>query len=291
VINFGGQPERGNLGMAVLAGLVVAIACALVWGVIAYTTKYQFSLAAILVGLAVGTVMARIGRVNSPVFAVASAALAVFGCALGSLVAEMLVLLRHGVPMSAILAHLNVVFREYPKAVGGLGFVFWVIAALYGYRIGIGGSMRWGWRGRMRPARQPYGAMNQPYGTNQPYAAGQQPYGGTPEGRHRGTARPRSRTARHNRAIWRRRSRLAMPGAASPISNSASSPRQDRTSPSNPRPDYGASISGVKCASVVGMPSSVARLSASASSRLIRPAIASLVSGGSAAWPSSSRLA
>jgi hypothetical protein len=28
----------------------------------------------------------------------------------------------------------------------------------------------------------PYGAMNQPYGTNQPYAAGQQPYGGTPEG-------------------------------------------------------------------------------------------------------------
>jgi len=182
VINYGGQPERGNVGMAVLAGLVVAIACALVWGVIAYSTKYQFSLAAILVGLAVGTVMARIGRVKSPVFGVASAALAVFGCALGSLVAEILVVLRHGVPMSVILAHLNIIFREYPKAVGGLGFVFWVIAALYGYRIGIGGSMRWGWRARGRTTRQPYGAANQPYGTanqpygmNQPYAPGQQP--------------------------------------------------------------------------------------------------------------------
>ncbi len=42
-------------------------------------------------------------------------------------------------------------------------------------------------------------------------------------------------------------------------------------------------MSGVKCASVVGTPSSTARLSARASNRLIRPAIASLVSGGSAA--------
>src|SRR5215470_14323393 len=108
--------------MAVLAGLGVAVACALAWGVIAYSTKYQFSLGAVLVGLAVGTVMARIGRVKSPAFAVASAALAVFGCALGSLVAEILVALRHGVPMSFILAHLNLVFREYPKVVGGLGF-------------------------------------------------------------------------------------------------------------------------------------------------------------------------
>jgi hypothetical protein len=174
VINYGGQPEQGNVGMAVLAGLVVAIACALVWGVIAYTTKYQFSLGAILVGLAVGSVMARVGRVKSPAFGIASAALAVLGCALGSLVAEILVALRGGAPMSWILAHLNAAFHAYPKVVGGLGFLFWAIAALYGYRIGIGGSMRWGRRGRAR-ANQPYGATNQPYGMNQPYAPGQQP--------------------------------------------------------------------------------------------------------------------
>ena len=183
-MNFGSQSERGNVGIAVLAGLVVAIACALLWGVIAYSTKYQLSIMAILVGLAVGTVMARIGRVKTPAFAIVSAALAVFGCALGSLVAEILVLNRHGVPLSDILAHLNVVFRFYPQAVGGLGFLFWVFAALYGYRIGMGNSMRWGWSRRMRPPRQPYGAVNQPYGTmNQPYgmpsqpnAPGQEPY-------------------------------------------------------------------------------------------------------------------
>ena len=50
-----------------------------------------------------------------------------------------------------------------------------------------------------------------------------------------------------------------------------------------------ASISGVSDDSVSGIPSSSARLSAIASSRRIRPAIASLVSTGSCSWPSSSR--
>jgi hypothetical protein len=184
MMNFGSpsQVERGNAGMAVLAGLVVAIACALVWGVISYLTKYEFSIMAILVGLAVGTVMARIGRVRTPAFGVLSALLAVFGCALGSLVAEILVINRHGVALSEILAHLNIVFHFYPGDVGALGFLFWIFAALYGYRIGVGGSMRWGWSRRVRASGQPYGTMNQPYGTmNQPYPPGQQPYG-TPPG-------------------------------------------------------------------------------------------------------------
>jgi hypothetical protein len=182
MINFGGpsQPPRGNVGMAVLAGLVVAIACAVVWGVISYATKYEFSIMALLVGLAVGAVMARIGRVRTPAFGVVSGLLAVLGCALGSLVAEILIINRHGIPLSFIFAHINVVFQDYPHYVGGLGFLFWVFAALYGYRIGMGGSMRWGWSRRM--PRQPYGATNQPYGmTNQPYAAGQQPYGTPPQ--------------------------------------------------------------------------------------------------------------
>jgi xanthosine utilization system XapX-like protein len=192
MINFGSpsQSQQGNAGMAVLAGLVVAIACALVWGVISYATKYEFSIMALLVGLAVGTVMARIGRVRTPAFGVVSALLAVLGCALGSLVAQILLINRDGFPLSYILAHLNVVFQNYPHYVGGLGFLFWVFAALYGYRIGMGGSMRWGWSRRVRPG-QPYGAMNQPYGTtNQPYAPGQQPYGTPPGQPYGGPAQP-----------------------------------------------------------------------------------------------------
>jgi hypothetical protein len=177
--HFGGQSqtEPRNVGMAVLAGFGVAIVSALVWGVIAYTIKYEFSILAILVGFAVGTVMSRLGRVRTPAFGIASAALAVFGCALGSLIAEILVINREGAPLSLILAHLGDVLRVYPRGVGLLGFLFGVFAALYGYRAAIGNPIRWGWGRRMRPPmnQQPYGTMNQPY------APGQQPYG-TPQG-------------------------------------------------------------------------------------------------------------
>jgi len=170
-----GQPGRGNIGMAVLAGAAVAIVGALIWGVIAYSTKYQFSIMAVLVGLGVGTVMARVSGVRNMALGVASAVLAVGGCALGSLVAEILILERHGAPMSLILAHLNIVFRLYPSAVGGLGFLFWAFAALYGYRIAMGMPMRWGFgRRRMRGPRGP--VAGQPYGTPA------QPYGDMPHG-------------------------------------------------------------------------------------------------------------
>ena len=191
-----GQPGRGNIGMAVLAGAAVAIVGAVIWGLIAYSTKYQFSIMAVLVGLGVGTVMARVSGVRSMALGVASAVLAVGGCALGSLVAEILVLERHGAPMSLILAHLNVVFRVYPHAVGGLGFLFWALAALYGYRIAMGMPMRWGFgRRRMRgPAPgQPYGAPGQPYGApGQPYGTPGQPYGtpGQPGDAASGQAEP-----------------------------------------------------------------------------------------------------
>jgi hypothetical protein len=195
-----GQPGRGNVGMAVLAGAGVAIVGALIWGVIAYATKYQFSVIAVLVGFAVGTVMARVGGARSTALGVASAVLAVAGCALGSLVAEILVFQRQGAPMSAILADLNVVFRFYPSAVGGLGFVFWALAALYGYRVAMGMPMRWGLGRRRTSSRgpvpgQPYGAPGQPYGApgdgynvGQAYGAPGQPYGAPGDGYNAGQA-------------------------------------------------------------------------------------------------------
>jgi hypothetical protein len=181
---FGGPGQSGgaSVGVAVLVGAVVAIACALVWGVIAYSTKYQFSIMAILVGLAVGTVVARVGRVRSTGLGIASALLAVFGCALGSLVAEILILLRNGASLSEILSGLNIVFRFYPSAVGGLGFAFWALAALYGYRIAMGMPMRWGFR-RRRGSR----VLGQPYGTS-PY--GTSPYGTPPYGSPGPSERP-----------------------------------------------------------------------------------------------------
>jgi hypothetical protein len=173
------QAQRpGSVGKAVLAGIAVAIAGSLVWGLIAYTTKYQLSLMALLIGLGVATVVVRVaGGKRSPGLAVICAALAVFGCALGSLVAEILVLAGHGIPVSLIMAHLNLVAKAYPSAVGGLGFIFWALGALYGYRIAMGAPV-WGRRaprpGLPPPAGQPYGQWG---GTTDAEPAAAQPYG------------------------------------------------------------------------------------------------------------------
>ncbi len=182
---FGVDPpvRQASTGRAVLAGIGVAVAGSLVWGLIAYLTKYQFSLLAIFMGFGVGTVMFRVnGRNRNPALAVAGAILAVFGCALGSLVAETLVVLRHGVPFSLILAHLDLLFRFYPQAVGGLGLLFWAIAALYGYRIATG--MPFWRRGFGRRPTPQAGGPYPGFGTapGQPPAGGQYPGFGTAPG-------------------------------------------------------------------------------------------------------------
>jgi hypothetical protein len=157
VSGMGLQGQRqGSPGMAVLAGIGVAVAGSVVWGLVAYVAKYQFSLLAVVLGFAVGAAMFRAGGHNRNTgLAVAGAALAVFGCALGSLLAEIMILRGHGVPLGLIMSHLDVVLRGYPSAVGGLGLFFWAIAALYGYRNALGMPM-WG-RGRRRPVPQAAG--------------------------------------------------------------------------------------------------------------------------------------
>ncbi len=79
-------PARGSLGLALACGLGAAIGGAVVWGLIAYISRHQFSIVAVLLGLAVGSAVARF-RHNDPLAAVASAVLAVLGCALGSFLA------------------------------------------------------------------------------------------------------------------------------------------------------------------------------------------------------------
>src|SRR2546423_13663412 len=83
-------------------------------------------------------------------------------------------------------------------------------------------------------------------------------------------------------ASRRRQPAASSPNSATPIRAAEPPGGQGRSSD-----DYAstASISGVTAASVSGMPRSRARLSARASSRRIRPAMASLFNGGSATTP------
>ena len=174
-------PARGSIGLALVCGLGAAIGGAVVWGLIAYISKHQFSIVAVLMGLAVGSAVARF-RHSDPIAAIASAVLAVFGCALGSFLALVFALAGAGVDVGSILGHLNLIIQAYPHSLGGLTLVFWLIAAYIGFRIpfsraGLGGMARR--RGGRFPAS---GAPAQPWSPSQP---GQPPFGPPPAGQPR----------------------------------------------------------------------------------------------------------
>jgi hypothetical protein len=120
---------RGSTGVALLAGAGAAVAGAFAWGLITYVTRHQFSLVAILVGVAVGYTVGRF-RPGQASTAVASGVLALLGCALGTFLA----LIFAALAARTGRVHLNVIMHAYPHSVGVLGVVFWLLAAFLGFR-------------------------------------------------------------------------------------------------------------------------------------------------------------
>jgi len=161
----GSRPDRGRpLALAVLAGLAAAVVGAFAWGLVAYLTKHQFSLVAVVIGVAVGGAVAKF-RAGDPVAAAASAVLALLGCALGAFLALVFTTLGAGIGLGTILGHLNVLLSAYPHTVGILGVVFWLVAAYLGFRTALGGVRRPQSRGA--PGHHP-GAPGQPPAPGQP---------------------------------------------------------------------------------------------------------------------------
>ena len=75
--------DNGNLPLGVLAGAVAAIIGALIWGGIGAATHYQIGYIAVGIGFAVAYAIRFVGRGHDSRFGIASAILAVAGCALG----------------------------------------------------------------------------------------------------------------------------------------------------------------------------------------------------------------
>jgi hypothetical protein len=117
---------RGSLTAIGLAA-AAALAGALLWGLAAVVLNRQFLLGALLIGLGAGYSVARYRPGHWLTIGVA-AVLTIGGCALGTLLAVVFVLLGKD-SLSAVLAHLDAVARIYPGAVGWLGLLFWILAA------------------------------------------------------------------------------------------------------------------------------------------------------------------
>jgi hypothetical protein len=140
--------HRDRMAVALLAGLGAAVAGAFVWGLITYVTKHQFSLVAVLIGVAVGYAVGRF-RPRDVLAAAASGVLALLGCALGTFLALIFAALGAGIGLGQVLGHLDVIMTVYPGSVGALGVVFWLLAAFLGFRTAMSGP-----RGRPpRPRR------------------------------------------------------------------------------------------------------------------------------------------
>jgi len=172
--------QRGSLGRALLAGAGAAVAGAVVWALIAYLTNRQFSLIAVLVGLAVGYEVHRF-RPGDVTAAAGGAGLALLGCALGTFLGLVFVALGAGAGLGTILGHLNIIMHAYPHSVGLLGAFFWLIAAGIGFRCAMGGPLGWAARGgpRGRPASGSYGDPGPSFRppAAAPYPAAQPPPG------------------------------------------------------------------------------------------------------------------
>jgi hypothetical protein len=162
---------KGSISLALASGLGAAVAGAFGWGLIAYVSQHQFSIVAVLMGLAVGSAVARFRPGDLPA-AIASGILAVAGCALGTFLALVFGLAGAGVSMGSILGHLNLVIDAYPHALSGLTIIFWVIAAFAAFRIPFSRPAR---RGVPRPPAQ--GAPAQAWPASQ---AGQPAFGQPP---------------------------------------------------------------------------------------------------------------
>jgi hypothetical protein len=124
---------------ALAAAIGVAIAGAVLWGLVALLIHRQLSLLGLLIGGGVGSVVARYRAGHLPTI-IAGAVIAVAGCALGTLLGVVFTLLKEHVTISQILAHFSLVARSLsPGNLGALGLLFYAVAAYAAIRVPLPG--------------------------------------------------------------------------------------------------------------------------------------------------------
>jgi hypothetical protein len=135
--------QRQSTAAALGSALGVALAGSVLWGLIALLLHIQLALLGVLIGAGVGAVVARFRPGHMPTI-IAGAVIAVAGCAFGTLLGEVFYLLNQQRTMAEILGHLNAVFKAYPGNVGGLGWLFFAIAAFTAIRVPLNSRRRTG---------------------------------------------------------------------------------------------------------------------------------------------------
>jgi hypothetical protein len=152
-------PALRQLGLAIVVGSAVAIACAFTLGVIGGVTNMQFAYGAVLLGVFTGQAVRRIRRDTQA--AIAAALISLAGSALASLIAiTMRIVNEAHVPLPLVLAHMSVVMSALPHVISAFGYFCWALATFTGF-VNVGGLRPW------ERVRRPTAAagQNQPGGS------------------------------------------------------------------------------------------------------------------------------
>lgn len=133
---------RGNLGMAVAAGVVAMLVGAVLWAVITVTTEFQIGFMAIGVGVLVGYAVRRFGNGTTMPFALTGAVLALLGCVLGNLFSVIGFLSKQegmslGDVAGFVLGNPSMAMMFMRESFSAMDLLFYAIAVYEGYKIAI----------------------------------------------------------------------------------------------------------------------------------------------------------
>ena len=126
--------------MGFMAGLVAAAVGAGLWALVTIITGFQIGWMAVGVGFLVGWAVRVAGKGTHMAFGILGAALALGGCALGNLLAVLVIAARQfEVPLQAVFARLtpDVVWSLMEATFTPIHVLFYAIAIYEGYRFSI----------------------------------------------------------------------------------------------------------------------------------------------------------
>ena len=127
-----------NFPLGILAGFTGAVVGAIVWATVTVMTGYQIGWMAVGVGFLVGFLVRAAGKGLDPIFGVTGAVLALFGCALGNLLAVCgMISLQESISIFQILSRLNFsAVKELMAATfSPIDLLFYGIAVYEGYKL------------------------------------------------------------------------------------------------------------------------------------------------------------
>ena len=136
------QRLRGqqSFSAGLLAGFCAAIAGAILWAIVTAVTNYQIGWMAIGVGFIVGLAVRQFGQGIDQSFAIAGAALALFGCMLGNLLAVCIVIAHHfGVSYWKVVGSLDsgTMMQIMAETFRPMDLLFYAIAIWAGYKYSL----------------------------------------------------------------------------------------------------------------------------------------------------------